>query len=367
MKYLDFFTMKTRLSILAPILPILAFLTLLGCSSEPAPATNPPTPVAGAVPPPPPPPPAMPLVEELRMQKCPEANLQGSATAEDYDQALDIAITKIAAQIQSSVTASNTAVKREQVSADGQEKIESSFEIQSNVTTQLRNRQDVHVLKTLAREGLVGVVACMSREDAAKPYRQDYQTARDAFVTSMAVLEMTNHPLEKFSNYDKMVEAYATYKSAVQVLESLGFKDGYGDIEENYAKAQENYKEFKSRYKIYFEGSLEAEEGSKIFQELSKKVFLQTILDSACEVGLVLSLELSDPKCKEGGLGVTCTEVVALNGSSCKGETYFTLGATLKGVGRLDEAEAKSKIVNSIDKGDLLADWLKELERWIAR
>ena len=355
--------MKTMLNISRFAVPLLAFLAVMGCSSnEPAPATDPTTQSAGAAPSS-----QKSLGEELRLQRCPEANLQGTATAEDYDQALDIAITKIAAQIQSSVTASNTAVKREQVNAEGKEKIESSFEIQSNVTTQLRNRQDVHVQKTLARDGLVGVVACMSVEDAAKPYRQDYQSARDALVSSMTVLEMTSHPLEKFSNYDKMVEAYATYKSAVQILESLGFKDGYGDIEENYAKAQENYNDFKSRYKIYFEGSLEAEEGSKIFQELSKRVFLQTILDTACEIGLVLSLELSDPKCKEGGFGVTCTEVVALNGSSCKGETYFTLGATLKGVGRLDEAEAKAKILNSIEKGDFFVDWMKELNRWIAR
>ena len=342
-------------------MPLLAVIAISGCSSnEPALATDRSQPSAQAAP-------QIPLGEELRMQRCPEANLQGTATADDYDQALDIAITKIAVQIQSSVTASNTAVKREQVNANGKDNIESSFESQSNVSTQLRNRQDVHVLKTLARDGLVGVVACMSRDDAAKPYRQDYQTARDALVSSMAVLQMTSHPLEKFSNYDKMVEAYATYKLSVQILESLGFKDGYGDIEENYAKAQESYNEFKSRYKIYFEGSLEAEEGSKIFQELSKKINLQTILDTACEVGLVLSLELSDPKCKEGGLGISCTEVVALNGNSCSGETYFTLGATLKGVGRLDEAEAKSKIINNIEKANTLADWLKELNRWVPR
>ena len=219
--------MKTMLNISRLAVPLLAFLAVMGCSSnEPAPATNPSTQSAGVAPSS-----QKSLGEELRLQKCPEANLQGTATAEDYDQALDIAITKIAAQIQSSVTASNTAVKREQVNAEGKEKIESSFEIQSNVTTQLRNRQDVHVQKTLARDGLVGVVACMSVEDAAKPYRQDYQSARDALVSSMTVLEMTSHPLEKFSNYDKMVEAYATYKSAVQILESLGFKDGYGDIE----------------------------------------------------------------------------------------------------------------------------------------
>lgn len=345
-----------------PSLVLVAFSSMMffGCASQDSqPATNP---SYGTQPPP-----KVSLMQELKMHSCPEGSLQGVGTAEDYDQALNIAVMKIAQQIQSSVKAANTSIRKEEASSDGSEGIQSSFEMKSQVSTQLRNMQDVHPMTTLARDGMTGVVACMSREDAAKPYRQDYQSARDALVSSMAVLDMTTHPLEKFSNYDIMVDAYRKYKDAVLVLESIGFKDGYGDIEENYKKSLEGYNDFKSRYKIYYDGSLEAEEATKIFQELSKKVFLQTMLDSACEVGLVLSLELSDPRCKEGGLGITCTEVVALNGSSCSGETYFTLGATLKGVGRFDENEAKSKIVNSIDKGDLIAEWMKELGRWIAR
>lgn len=329
-------------------------LILLGCSSK----------EVVQQPPPPPPPPQVPVSHELELYTCPEGNLRGSGLAGDYDHALENAVNQIAIQIQSSVTSISKAQVGSDVNAEGKESVTSSYERTSQVSATLRNRQDVRVLETVAREGVVGVVACMSKSDAAKPYREDYQSARDALVSSMAVLEMTNHPLEKFANYDKMTAAYSHYRESAQVLQSLGFADNQAEIEESYNKALEGYKEFKSRYHIYFEGVLEAEEGAKIFQELSKKVFLQTVLDSTCEIGLVLSLELSDPKCKEGGLGVTCTEVVALNGSSCKGETYFTLGATLKGVGRFDEEEAKQKLVNSIEKGDLLADWWKELERW---
>jgi len=331
-------------------------LTLLGCSSKE---------VVQQTPPPPPPPP--PVSHELELFNCPDGNLRGSGVAGDYDHALESAVNQIAVQIQSTVTSTSTSQVGSDVSAEGKESITSSYERTSQVSATIKNRQDVHVLETIARDGVVGVVACMDKNDAAKPYREDYQSARDALVSSMAVLEMTNHPLEKFANYDKMTAAYSRYRSSALVLQSLGATDNQAEIEENYKKALEGYKEFKSRYHIYFEGSLEAEEGSKIFQELSKKVFLQTVLDSACEIGLVLSLELSDPKCKEGGLGITCTEVVALNGSSCKGETYFTLGATLKGVGRFDEEEAKTKLVGSIEKGDLLADWWKELDRWILK
>lgn len=355
--------MKCKAFIPSLFLATLTSLVMFGCASQEAqPATDPSVGMlpSSQVP-------KATLMQELKLHSCPEGQLQGIGTAEDYDQAFGFAVTKIAQQIQSSVTAANTSIVREDMSSDGDESLRSSYEMKSRVSVQLRNLQDVHPLTTLTRDGMTGVVACMSREDAAKPYRQDYQSARDALISAMAVLDVTTHPLEKFSNYDIMVDAYKKYKAAVHILESIGFDDGYGDIEENYKKSLEGYNAFKSRYKIYYDGSLDAEEATKIFQELSKKVFLQTMMDTACEIGLVLSLELTEPKCKEGGLGVTCTEVVALNGSSCAGETYFTLGATLKGVGRFDESEAKSKIVNSIEKGDLLTEWMKELNRWIAR
>ena len=81
----------------------------------------------------------------------------------------------------------------------------------------------------------------------------------------------------------------------------------------------------------------------------------------------MLELEVSAPTCKEGGLGISCSEVVALNGKSCRGETYFTLGGTLKGIGRKDEDEAKSKIVSNAAKNDFVGEWKKEIDRWLAR
>ena len=119
---------------------------------------------------------------------------------------LENAANQIAIQIQSSVTSISKAQVGSDVNAEGKESVTSSYERTSQVSATLRNRQDVRVLETVAREGVVGVVACMSKSDAAKPYREDYQSARDALVSSMAVLEMTNHPLEKFANYDKQLE-----------------------------------------------------------------------------------------------------------------------------------------------------------------
>ena len=117
---------------------------------------------------------------------------------------------------------------------------------------------------------------------------------------------------------------------------------------------------------LYIDGAYESDEGRILFEQISGSVKLQSVPDS-CDVGVVLELEISAPNCKEGGLGISCTEVVALNGKSCSGESYFTLGGTLKGVGRMSEAEAKEKLLSNVPRNDFVADWKKEIERWFLK
>lgn len=343
--------------LLACIAPLPIFAALLGCASqETAVKTPPPQSVS----------PKVPVSQELNAIVCPEGELRGLGLAGDYDQALSYAVSQIATQIQSSVVSTSVMRTKSDVSADGVENISSSFDRKSQVQAEIRNRQDVKVAETVARDGVVGVVTCMSRSDAAKPFREDYQSARDALVSSVTVLSMTTHPLDKFTNYEKMTAAYAKYRESLQVLQSLGFNETSAEVEDRYAKAVENYIEFRSRYKIYIDGAFESEEGKILFEQISGDVKLQSLEDS-CEVGLVLELEISAPTCKEGSLGISCTEEVALNGKSCKGESYFTLGGTLKGMGRSDEDEAKAKLLKNASKNEFVADWKREIGRWLAR
>ena len=332
-----------------------AFFLLCSCASE-----------KEMVPPPPPPKPPMPISQELMQYPCPPGHIQGFGMAGDYGQALDVAVSQIAVQIQSSVKSVKFSQKSSDVAADGSEQITENFQMKSKVSAEIRNLQDVRVSQTIARDGIVGIVACMDRNDAAKPFRMDYQSARDQLVSTMAILSMTNHPLEKFTNYDNMVRAYDRYRESVAVLQSLGQTDGFGDIENDYRKAMDAYNDFRSNYKIYMDGAIETDEGRFVFSEIAKTVKLQSLEDS-CVSGLVLELEISDPKCKEGGLGVSCSEVIALNGKSCSGESYFTLGGTFKGVGRRDEAEARERLLNGLAKNDFMSEWLKEISRWVAR
>ena len=306
------------------------------------------------------------ISQELMQYSCPTGNFQGSGIAGDYNQALDIAVSQIAVQIQSSVKSVNILSKTSDIAADGSEQITENFQTKSKVSAEIRNRQDVHVFQTIARDGVVGIVACLDRNDAVKPFRMDYQSARDQLVSTMAILNATNHPLEKFTNYKNMVKAYDRYRETAMVLQSLEGDEGFGDIENDYRKALDAYNDFRSKYKIYMDGAIETDEGRFIFAEISKSIKLQSLEDS-CEAGVVLELEISDPKCKEGSLGVICSELIALNGKSCAGETYFTLGGSFKGVGRRDEVEARERLLSGLSRNDFMAEWLKEINRWVAR
>lgn len=333
-----------------------ALFLICGCASE----------KEVVVSPPPPPKPQIPISQELTQYPCPPGQIQGSGMAGDYGQALDAAVAQIAMQIQSSVKSVKLSTKTSDMAADGTEQITENLQMKSKVSAEIRNLQDVHVNQVISRDGIVGMVACMDRNDAAKPFRMDYQSARDQLVSSMAVLSMTNHPLEKFTNYDNMVRAYDRYRESVMVLQSLGQNEGFGDIENDYRKAMDSYNDFRSKYKLYMDGAIETDEGRFVFSEIAKSIKLQSLEDT-CESGVVLELEISDPKCKEGGLGVSCSEVIALNGKSCSGESYFTLGGSFKGVGRRDEAEARERLLKGLAKNDFMTEWLKEINRWVAR
>ena len=313
-----------------------------------------------------PPVPRMPVSKELELISCPDGYLRGSGLAADYEQSLNQAVSQIAVQIQSSVVSVSTIQKSSDINANGDEDIRSSYAQKSQVSAEIRNRQDVRVYERISRDDVVGVIACMSRVDAAKPYREDHQKNINELNSAMAVLLMTSHPLEMFDNYEKLTLAHDRFRASLQVLESLGFKENADELEKNYADAVAKFVDFKSKYKLYISGAIDSEEGKILFEHISEGIKIQSLVD-ACEVGVVLNLELSPVNCKEGTLGISCSESVILHGKSCHGESYFALSGTLKGIGRKDEDEARTKLLKNAAKSEFVAEWKKEINRWIAR
>jgi hypothetical protein len=176
----------------------------------------------------------------------------------------------------------------------------------------------------------------------------------------------TPHPLDKFANYEKATKAYSEYRGSFQILESLGLKEETLELEASYNKAIEEYTHFKSNYRVYIDGAYNTEEGKIIFEQISSDIKIQSLQES-CEVGIILELEMSAPICKEGSLGISCTESFTLQGVSCQGEAFFTLNGTAKGVGRKGEDEAKANLLKNLSNNEFVSEWKKEINRWVSR
>ncbi len=305
------------------------------------------------------------LAGMLNPYVCPNADdLRGQGIADDPNSALVIAQKDIAAKIQSVVVAKTDETRKSNVDAFGRETIESSFEANTQVFTQLRNAQDAKPVATLTGAGKYGVVACMSKSDAAKPFLNEANLLQDSVTLALKIFEEQKHPVIKNNAFKAAQEMYARMQLDVALLAGLGVNF------ENKVKGaldlgQQNYNAFRAQYAFYykvddFDQSVQQQRRA-VFERLSVKYPVRA---AECVNGLLLKLDVSPVACSEGSLGISCTTDLYLTGSNCDGEDYFSLHAKVKGSGRYDVNEAKNRLNDNISRGDWFNEWTQELDKW---
>lgn len=302
------------------------------------------------------------ILPALAMELCPEAsNLRGVGIAMSEQEAKLLAQKDIASQIQSSVTAEIRSVAKQAVSVDGNSFYEESQSRDVVLNSHLENAADARAVSTLYNGNEFGILACMSREDAAKPFVLDYEILRDSLLLTTSVFEKILHPVEKQGSYENSLELYLRYKAVLNVLKTLEVKvDSISKADSAFAWMQAAYSTFRSEYKLYFVAD-ENEFANAAFSQMSKKYPLQR---SACESGLCLNFDVTEPRCKEGGLGVSCAVDLSLRGSSVAGEEFFRLQAVVKGNGRYEQSEAIEALQKNLNAAAWLDAWKTELDKW---
>ena len=100
---------------------------------------------------------------------CPVGSIRGSGIGESEREAMTKARTDISSQIKLSITFASERYEKQFLS-ENKEILEMEFNSQVKQTTELLNAQDAKLQSTKIIGSKIGVVACMSREDAAKPY-----------------------------------------------------------------------------------------------------------------------------------------------------------------------------------------------------
>ena len=308
---------------------------------------------------------SVPLSEMLHSHACPNADdLRGQGIAANASSAITIAQKEIAAQIQSVVVAKTEETRHSNVDVAGNETLRSSFESNTQVITKLQNAQDAKPIITLTQAGSYGVVACMTKSDAAKPFIREANLLQDSVVLALKIFEEQKHPIIKNNAFKAARDMYVQTLSIVSVLEGLGFNQE-NKVKESFEAEQRKYNDFRSQYAFYYQ--LDEADASvlsqrrAVFERISAKYPVRA---AACSKGLLLKLDVSSEVCKDGSLGVSCTADLNLSGSNCEGEPYFSVHAKVKGSGRYDVNEAKERLNANIANGDWFNEWTSELDKW---
>ena len=307
----------------------------------------------------------VPLMEMLHSNACPNADdLRGQGIADNASSALTIAQKDIAAQIQSVVVAKTEESRHSNVDVAGNETLRSSFESKTQVITTLQNAQDAKPIITLTQAGKFGVVACMQRSDAAKPFIREANLLQDSVTLALKIFEEQKHPIIKNNAFKAARDMYVQTLSIVSVLEGLGFNQE-NRVKSSFEAEQQKYNDFRSQYAFYYQ--MDESDASvlpqrrAVFERISAKYPVRA---AACSKGLLLKLDVSPEVCKDGSLGVSCTADLNLSGSNCEGEPYFSVHAKVKGSGRYDVNEAKERLNANIANGDWFNEWTSELDKW---
>ena len=312
---------------------------------------------------------ALSLPEKMDGAVCPSlSDLRGAGVGTNDADALARARADIASQIKSTVVSQNRSVKNQDVKAGGVESLSSSWTSDAVMSATLLNAQDARQVAVFREtSGQIGVVACMSHADAAKPFAAEEKLAADSLALAESEELAQDHPLRKNAAWKRAMNLYGRVSAARGILQGLGSwsASGADSLDVAYGRMAEDYNRFRSRYAFFWSvspDSLTADVASAALSRISSRYRMET---GECASGLRLTFESAAPVCADGGFGVTCSVNLQLTGSSCSGETYFRLRAdNVRGTGRYDAAEARSRLMTQVAEGAFWNDWCAELDKW---
>jgi hypothetical protein len=279
--------------------------------------------------------------------------------------ALTNAQKEISAKIQSQITAETKDKRKSTVDSTGKETLQSSFSANTQVFTHLQNAQDAKTIATVTQSGKIGIVACMRKSDAAKPFITEIDILQDSLALSINIFENQQHPISKSDAFKTARQLYDRINASKAIVEGLGmpFENKPGI---DFNSIQQEYNEFISQYAFYYQVDSSTDANVKqqqqlIFQRISEKY---PIRNAECKNGLLLKVNVTPAECTEKSLGITCTSVLQLSGTNCSGESYFNIHATVKGIGRYDSDEAKARLNDAVFNGAWFDEWSAELDKW---
>jgi len=291
---------------------------------------------------------------------CPAGFIRGSGIGESEQQAMAKARAEISSQIKLSLAIASELYEKQLVSGN-KEIFEREFNSKMKQTTELLNAQDARLQAIKIVRNETGVVACMSREDAAKPYLNELQHVNDSLGIAIKTALAQDHPRTKKEAVKAAENLRMRQIMAMQILQGLG-KNVELQENEYYGEMIKSYGEFSSKYKIIWLGGDE-----QISQMLVSKISSRYKIETGtCTHGLKLIPISPEASCENNNsYGPQCSYLPALEGRSCADELYFTLrGQMVRGTGINDYNDAMRKLLALIPNAPFWQKWFEELDKY---
>lgn len=323
---------------------MMLLLVLIGCASNP------------------PAPPSVPLAEVISSVSCASAEFRGSGVGKSEDEALNIARSDLAMQINSSLKVQSKYSQSQQISG-GQESLGSEYQSRLLMEANLDNAHDIHVLHVERRVGEAGAVVCMSRADAAKGFVERLRPVADSLKFAASNLIDEKHPRLKSEAWQKTKPLWNKFISLYSIIQSLDKEKSaaFEPIQTLYTKAETYYLGFCQTAKLYWKKQNDAY--SEIaFSKLSKNLKLEEVND--CEgAGILLEYKNTGHKCEYAGM-YECTHKPSLLIASCYGEKYQLLESKNVKTYQKTEEVAIEKLHEKLGYETFWNEWEQEIKQW---
>jgi len=227
----------------------------------------------------------------------------------------------------------------------------------------LVNAQDAKLHFSVRKGNKTGVVACMSRSDAAKGFAERLRPVADSlkFVAN-SVIE-AKHPKLKSEAWQKAKPLWDKFIGLYHIVQSLDKETSapFEPVSSLYSKAETYYLDFCQTAKLYWNLEQNDIYSEIAFSKLSKNLKLEK---ASCNGhGISLIYKNTGHKCEYAGM-FECAHKPSLLIASCYGEEYQLLeGGNVKVYQKVEEV-ALEKLREKLRYENFWNEWEQEIKQW---
>jgi len=298
------------------------------------------------------------LYQALDNASCPNADdFRGAGIGNNENEALAQARSNMALEYFSQKLKSNV-----QISGQNIDRV-ASTNTKTNIDQEaaLANAQDAKLHFSTRKANQTGVVACMKREDAAKPYIHRQSMLLDSIEFIAASELKATQPKQKGDARNKANVFWAKMLANHELLKSWKIENDITRAKDIHDAVEDDYKDYCQSAKLHWLSELETPYSEIVFSKLSGSIKVEK---SSCDGrGILLVYKDSEPECAmKYGLN-TCIYPLSLSVIACNGTEYLKLKNEAVGAHqKLDFA--LDKLQGNLKTAGFWNQWIEEIKQW---